>query len=76
MTFSTSGSSFDTVLGLYDADGHELDFNDDVDVDGTSLIQAEVEAGQTYYLRLRGYSNDQHGAYTMQARTVDLDEAF
>lgn len=44
--FSTAGSSFDTVLGLYEPDClSELACNDDAQGDVAAIIDADVEAG-------------------------------
>ena len=53
-TLSTSGSSFDTILVVYDAEGFELYRNDDCDADTTSLIETNLEA-DSYYVRVTGY---------------------
>jgi serine/threonine protein kinase len=59
LRLSTNGSSFDTILTLYDAEGLELVTNDDApDAGTTSLIEATVGAG-TYYVRATGYSGAQ-----------------
>ena len=56
-TFSTAGSDFDTVLGVYRFDTLEkVSFNDDAE-DRTSRCSFLVQAGQTYYVVVAGYGS-------------------
>ncbi|MEE2751832.1 MAG: hypothetical protein VX519_10410, partial [Myxococcota bacterium] len=71
-TFTTFGSSFDTVLSLHESavlagctsGGVEYDCNDD-----TSGLQSEVSSsfteGDEVIVRLGGYSSSSNGTYTM-----------
>ena len=50
--------SYDPYLYIYDAEGNEI-FKDDDSGDGLQFyLEAELEAGVTYYLRLRERKND------------------
>ena len=49
--------STNTFLRLFDANGKEIDFNDDESSSSTdSFLQAEVQAGSQYYIGVNGYS--------------------
>lgn len=68
-TFSTAGSDFDTVLGVYRYDTlAEVAFNDDAD-DRTSSCSFLVQAGQTYYVVVAGY--DGSGAAALSWECVE-----
>ena len=68
-TFSTAGSGFDTVLGVYRYDTlAEVAFNDDSD-DRTSSCFFLVQAGQTYYVVVAGY--DGSGAAALSWECVE-----
>lgn len=68
-TFSTAGSDFDTVLGVYRYDTlAEVAFNDDSD-DRTSSCSFLVQAGQTYYVVVAGY--DGSGAAALSWECVE-----
>ncbi len=68
-TFSTVGSDFDTVLGVYRYDTlAEVAFNDDSD-DRTSSCSFLVQAGQTYYVVVAGY--DGSGAAALSWECVE-----
>ncbi len=64
--FNTHGSSFDTVLGVYlgNTPGAltQVACNDDSGIGATSLVGAQLTAGQTYYIVVDGFGsgwNDQ-----------------
>jgi subtilisin family serine protease len=55
----------DTVLRVFDANGNQIRFNDDVSsTDRGSKVQMTVTAGQTYYIGINGYS-PQAAAYNV-----------
>lgn len=59
-TFDTSGSSFDTLLGVYILTGgiDERGASDDVSVtDRTSRVTFDAVAGTTYYIAVDGFNN-------------------
>ena len=51
-----SRSDIDTVCALYDAEMKWLDYSDDGPSDGNFLLNAYLEAGQTYYFAVSSYS--------------------
>lgn len=63
--FSTEGSGFDTVLGLYAADcGTELDCNDDASGSLSSFIGAELEGGVPVVIAVDTF-NGRLGAFSL-----------
>ena len=60
--FSTHGSDFDTVLGVYTGNAVDaletLDSNDDWFTDGTSAVFFEVAMDTTYYIAVGGFEDD------------------
>ena len=76
----TTGSSFDTVLGVYRGTSlgalTEVACNDDIDRAGGNLrssAQFGVEAGQTYYVQLGGFKDPQ-GAIASGSLSLSLTE--
>jgi hypothetical protein len=70
--FSTAGSSFDTVLGLYK--GSSLTSlqqvncsNDNSSPNWTDNMTTQVQAGQTYYLQLSGTGGARSGKFKLYA---------
>ena len=70
--FSTAGSSFDTVLGLYK--GSSLTSlqqvncsNDNSSPNWTDNMTTQVQAGQTYYLQLSGTGGARSGKFRLYA---------
>jgi len=68
VTFSTAGSNFDTVLGIYSGSsvsslsGSVVGQHDDVsDTDKTSVITFNANAGTTYMIAVAGYNNGNAG---------------
>lgn len=55
-TFETSGSDFDTVLGLYAADGTSIGCDDDADTGATSFAVVSLDAGQLVIIGVDGYA--------------------
>lgn len=54
-SFTTEGSSFDTILQLYDADGiNPIACNDDSNGSTSSSVQAELSAGQSIVIAVEG----------------------
>jgi hypothetical protein len=55
--FSLAGSSYDTALSIWspDCDGGEIACNDDSDVDLTSVLDLDLEAGETVIVVVDGY---------------------
>lgn len=66
-TFTTAENATDTVLRVFDAAGNELRVNDDISAENrASRVQLTVQAGQTYYIGVNGYSP---GAFTYNPLT-------
>lgn len=62
-TIAFEADDADTVLRVFDAAGNEIAFNDDEDDTTTSsLVTMDVDAGQTYYIGVNGFS-PQAGEY-------------
>ena len=57
----TSEANGDTYGYLYDADGNELDYNDDGGTNTNFSITYTLEAGRTYEVRVRWYSSSNSG---------------
>ena len=57
VTIKTDGSTFDTVLSVFDScGGTEIACNDDYNVDNThSRVFLNVVAGKTYFIRVAGF---------------------
>ncbi len=61
----------DTILRLFDADGTQLDLNDDVsDDDFYSLLQYTFTTGGTYYVGVSGFDNDSYNPRTGAGRVA------
>jgi hypothetical protein len=79
-TFSTAGSSFDTVLSVYDTCiGDELDCNDDLGSSAYSEVSdVELDAGDLVVLVVDGYDSSDFGAYEVNVfdNTVLADASF
>ena len=61
LTATTFGSSFDTVLAVYEGEPSEdrlLKCSDDYNWDLTSRVSVEVTAGATYYVQAGGFDGD------------------
>jgi hypothetical protein len=57
-------AQYDAVLALYDANGIELECNDDHGTTQRSRVQPRLERGQTYYVVVDGYAGNS-GAYRL-----------
>jgi hypothetical protein len=62
-TISVLNSSFDTTLGVFDATGREVVFNDDF-FGKKSVVILKANAGKPYYLRIAGHDR-QTGTFTL-----------
>jgi hypothetical protein len=62
-TISVLNSSFDTTLGVFDAIGKEVAFNDDF-FGKKSVVILKANVGKPYYLRIAGYDK-QTGTFTL-----------
>lgn len=73
---TTDGSEFDTALLLLDGSctGPELDCSDDTDVDTTSWIGVDAEAGHTYVIVVAGYDPDESGNFVLNIVASPIDE--
>lgn len=61
----TTISDHDTYGYLFDASGNQLRENDDDGIDTNFLITQPLQAGQTYYIKVRMYSSEQIGNYQL-----------
>lgn len=69
----TGGTLEDSVIALYSGtcgDLNEIDCDDDGGEDTLSLItNVEVNVGETYYVRVTGYSSDDEGTFCLEIST-------
>ncbi|EMT50093.1 S8 family serine peptidase [Brevibacillus borstelensis] len=63
-TFKTT-SSLNLYMRLYDADYNQLSQDDDSAGSGNPSITHFLSAGQTYYVKVSGYSGSQNGSYSI-----------
>ena len=67
----TLGTLVDSTLALYDADGWELAFNDDLDYESSaSRIEWEAPDTRAYYLAVESYLASDGGSYTLTITTI------
>lgn len=58
-TFTSAEDATDTVLRIFDQDGRQIRFSDDVSsTDRGSRVSFTAEAGRTYFIGVNGYSLD------------------
>ena len=71
-TTSYNNNFADTYLRLFDADGIEIDYNDDFDDFTTdSFLSASVKAGATYFIGVSGYGNDSYSIDNLKNRSAE-----
>jgi predicted outer membrane repeat protein len=81
LTVDTDGSDFDRVLGLWTGAGHPLNEERCTD-DSPEKVSYGVAAGETYYIRVSGYSDGGEGDISLSASLAPplpndhLTEAF
>lgn len=62
---STPSSSLDTVVGVFNAAGQRLSYNDDIGIGNTdSRLTVNLTAGTRYYFGITNYSSNSRGAYS------------
>ena len=73
-SFDTHGSDFDTILVAYSdlTSFDAVDYNDDDSDDYTSCIEFPANAGQTYLIRVGGYS-DSSGSLVLNWSMLNVD---
>jgi hypothetical protein len=72
---STFGSSYDTVLMVFDGcGGADLGCNDDATVFGDSVVDVTAEAGQQFIIVLDGFDADATGDYVLNIADVVCTE--
>src|SRR5437763_1791186 len=61
----TPNSNMDTFIGVFNASGQRLGYNDNIDFPSNtdSWLQLTLEANQTYYLGVTNYAGMPHGSY-------------
>lgn len=64
----TTVSNMDTVGYLYDCIGNQIDYNDDGNGYGDFKISQNLIAGNTYYIKVKGYG-DETGSYSLYIET-------
>ncbi len=74
-TFAVSGqATIDTVMTLYGPASQEIQIaeNDDIDINSNrySRIVATLDANQTYFIKVRGYSTSTLGVYAIQVTSA------
>lgn len=74
VTFTSCGSSYDTMMEVLDASGSRIEFGDD---DGNcgyqTILELDLQAGASYTVKLSGYDNAV-GAYQMEAVCSGIEE--
>ena len=74
-TLTTDGSSFDTILVVYEeCDGSEADIecDDDDGAGSQSSITLDAQAFETYYILVSGYKTEDAGNYTLNITEGDM----
>lgn len=72
----STGSTSDTVLTVYDADGNIVMTNDDFGGDYFSRVEFAAPSSGTYYVDVSGYNDSHSGTYTLTAElTHDAQES-
>ncbi len=73
--FDTSGSNFDTVMGVYTGNSlsnlEVVGQNDDGGVDLTSVVIFTAEVGTTYYIAIDGYSGESGSFFLNLAEEIE-----
>lgn len=73
---SKNASQIDTILGLYNASGSRVAWNDDISNSNTnSLVTASLVAGQKYFLAITNYTGTANGNYTLGLKATLTDDA-
>ena len=70
----TLGSLGDSVLALYDADGSELAYNDDVAGSLASQITWMTPASGSYYVEVSSFDSFDFGSYTLSLEPAGPDD--
>jgi hypothetical protein len=81
ITARTPTSNLDTVLGVFDAAGNRVAYNDDLSPSNRdSLLNVGLVAGNRYYFGITNYSGTRNGAYTWgvdgPAGTAPADDRY
>jgi len=66
LVVETTGS-IDTYMWAYNSNMQEIESNDDGGQDYNARISLQASANQTYYFRVRGYSNSTSGSFGVSA---------
>jgi hypothetical protein len=75
VTFTSCGSSYDTMMEILDASGNRIHFGDDTgDCGYQTILEIDVDDGMSYTVKLSGYNNAV-GAYQMEAVCATTTEA-
>jgi hypothetical protein len=73
---SKNASQIDTILGLYNASGSRVAWNDDISNSNTnSQVAASLVAGQKYFLAITNYTGTSNGNYTLGVKAALTDDA-
>ena len=66
-------SNIDTVMWIYNADGDELEYNDDGGTDLNALISRFFSPG-AYFIRVRGFSENVSGPYSLHTSSPPVTD--
>ncbi len=70
-----AGSDMDPIVALYDENGQQLAFNDDVSrTDNSGCIQFLLTTGTTYFVAVTSYDRGTTGAYTIDVVANLIDD--
>ena len=73
---SKNASRIDTIMGLYDATGSRVAWNDDIsDANTNSQVSANLVAGQKYFLAVTNYTGTANGNYNLGVKATLTDDA-
>lgn len=74
---NADGQTLDTMLGIYDAQGNQLAFNDDANGSLNSALRFVPQASGDIFVEARGYSAEATGAYRLgvSAEAIPADDA-
>ena len=74
--FYSGNTNMDTYGTLLNAEGNEMVSDDDNGGNSQFRIETELTGGTTYYVRARGYNNEEAGMFTVTAELLRTTNGF